>query len=954
MSQQFNLKRFNNGDIGIIGGVLVDSTVSPTETSLFGPRNLSAVSSDPETDSFVSPPNLSGGSGRNIYIFRTEAQTDIPAGTFAPLTNNKWVNGNGFDFTIEVNQTNGQILIKDSVDTVAIANLGSFRLHERIPCALAQSSGGPGTITKTVDLGTGTGTCSFQFASTGPACVFTIVWNSTTVVNVIGSGTVSFNKNLSSPTSAVVTVQSGAGSSWSYTLGCPGGGSPPYTYPAIGSPYLFNAASTSYGNSLNGGVAFTLTCRFENGVKNKTATLVEEVVGIPDVVLIEDGYQRYYDSATKLNQIIIKSTGAEITDGSDIIAIRPVNDLNSVNLTDPTGTYESTAYGMSKYGFDDPFFIDVTLNQAASMSGVHYYVLKLSSGLFSYADGPIFIEAPFLPANTSTTKYIPIGSYDATTNTLLQLWEGPILLDNIPNFGSQDIVTTGTLSAGVGSVISGSSSSDALRITQAGTGNALVVEDSPNPDSTPFVVDASGRVLNGLTAPISVEHINGGTVAPSYQQFSTGQGVASLISISSGAAPQTSSLSIARARGTSTTPEIVQDGDWLGGVTFQGYDGANYEIGARILAKASGTVGVDKIPTTLSFEVCKDGGTTLVEAMKIRSEGNVSMGDPNAYFNSTLNLTPVNNDRAFSVYHFGSGDVVDIYNGDRNEQDLLMNSNGKIAIGGSVSNNVSFYNLKAIGGSATSYGNYTNADVQSTATTAAYGYRTSLSTQAASFTLPNLYHYAADQDDFGAGSVVTNQFGFVVQSTLVSATNNYGFYSNINSATGRWAFYGNGTADNRFNGDLGLGVDPAFRLHLSSDSAAKPTSSTWTISSDERLKENIELADLDICYDAVKNIPLKRYTWRSEFYSNEQIKDRSKIGWIAQDVRNVFPKAVGIHKFIYNEVKNEEGEVISQESIDDCLSLNSDQIYATLYGAVQKLMNTVEDLQARIQQLENP
>lgn len=427
MSQQFNLKRFDNGDIGILGGVLVDLTASPTETFLFGIANASGISADPDTDSFVSPPSISGGSGRNIYIFRTGSQIDIPFGTFFPLTNNKWSNGNGYDFTIEVNQSNGQILIKDSVDTVAIAPLGSFRLNERIPCALAQSSGGPGLSTKTVDLGSATGTCSFNFTSTGPACIFTVVWNSTTVINVIGSGTASFSKNLSSPTSAVVTVQSGGGSTWSYTLGCPGGGASPYTYPAIGTPYSFTAASTAYGNTLNGGVAFNLTCKFENGTQNKTATIVEDVLGIPDVDFVQDGYQRYYDNVTKLDQIIIKDTGAEFTDGSDIIAIRPVDSANSINLTNPTGVYESTAYGMTKYGFDEPFFINVTLNQSASMTGRHYYVLRLSSGLLSYVDGPIFFAGSLFPVNSSTAKYVPIGSYDATTNTLLQEWEGPIL-----------------------------------------------------------------------------------------------------------------------------------------------------------------------------------------------------------------------------------------------------------------------------------------------------------------------------------------------------------------------------------------------------------------------------------------------------------------------------------------------------------------------------------------------
>lgn len=48
-------------------------------------------------------------------------------------------------------------------------------------------------------------------------------------------------------------------------------------------------------------------------------------------------------------------------------------------------------------------------------------------------------------------------------------------------------------------IISVNTSTDALRITQTGTGNALKVEDSANPDSSPFVIDASGNVGVGLT-----------------------------------------------------------------------------------------------------------------------------------------------------------------------------------------------------------------------------------------------------------------------------------------------------------------------------------------------------------------------------------------------------------------------------------------------------------------------
>jgi hypothetical protein len=42
----------------------------------------------------------------------------------------------------------------------------------------------------------------------------------------------------------------------------------------------------------------------------------------------------------------------------------------------------------------------------------------------------------------------------------------------------------------------------ALRITQTGTGDAIRVEDSANPDSSPFVVDANGNVGIGTTSPV--------------------------------------------------------------------------------------------------------------------------------------------------------------------------------------------------------------------------------------------------------------------------------------------------------------------------------------------------------------------------------------------------------------------------------------------------------------------
>lgn len=49
-------------------------------------------------------------------------------------------------------------------------------------------------------------------------------------------------------------------------------------------------------------------------------------------------------------------------------------------------------------------------------------------------------------------------------------------------------------------VIDASTSVAALRVTQRGSGEAFRVEDETNPDSTPFVIDASGNVGVGLSS----------------------------------------------------------------------------------------------------------------------------------------------------------------------------------------------------------------------------------------------------------------------------------------------------------------------------------------------------------------------------------------------------------------------------------------------------------------------
>ena len=104
--------------------------------------------------------------------------------------------------------------------------------------------------------------------------------------------------------------------------------------------------------------------------------------------------------------------------------------------------------------------------------------------------------------------------------------------------------------------------------------------------------------------------------------------------------------------------------------------------------------------------------------------------------------------------------------------------------------------------------------------------------------------------------------------------------------------------------------------------------------------------------EIMKAVPLKRYTWRPEVYTEEQVKDRSKLGWIAQDVEQVFPKAVGQQRFVYDQqwstTATGERQLVSEKVLEDCRDLNVDQMYAVMYGAISRLIEEKELLQGEV------
>jgi hypothetical protein len=132
---------------------------------------------------------------------------------------------------------------------------------------------------------------------------------------------------------------------------------------------------------------------------------------------------------------------------------------------------------------------------------------------------------------------------------------------------------------------------------------------------------------------------------------------------------------------------------------------------------------------------------------------------------------------------------------------------------------------------------------------------------------------------------------------------------------------------------------PTFDLEVTG-TAAKTGGGSWSSTSDRRLKEEIENADLDRCYETVKNLTLRRFKWKDNIENfSEHQRDKRVVGWIAQEVEEVLPKSIETFDEKYG--------------MEDIKFLNTDQIYATMYGALQKAIQKIESLESELKKIKN-
>jgi len=427
-----------------------------------------------------------------------------------------------------------------------------------------------------------------------------------------------------------------------------------------------------------------------------------------------------------------------------------------------TNTNLGTALEQAIGGYVSVTFTGLTKTLTLTNTNAAQDARALYLNLIGSPGGTATLELPaiqkaYIIKNSTTGGYTVTAKVTGMTgvvipngSTMMVYNNGTDVVVSVNNFN--DGLTLGT------TVLSANSASDALRITQLGSGNALVVEDEANPDSSRFQIDSTGRVSIGTTTPgISNLRINrtltGGSAGASvYLDYTVASDVTgSAASYRSDVTTQAAAF---------TLPFLIH-------------------YGATALTVGAGSTVTDQRAFNVS--------PTAVGATS------------NYGLYSFLPAAGTNN---WNLYNPGTA------------PNYMA---GALGIGTTTLAGYKFRTSGALDGSGFGAADiYTNSIIQSSVTSVYYGHRSLPGTQATAFTLSSLYHFIADSLSVGAGSTVTTQVGFYATGT--GATNNYGFYTNVAaSGSSNWGFYSIGTAPNYMAGNLGLGSTSltGFRVRIS-------------------------------------------------------------------------------------------------------------------------------------------
>jgi len=135
-------------------------------------------------------------------------------------------------------------------------------------------------------------------------------------------------------------------------------------------------------------------------------------------------------------------------------------------------------------------------------------------------------------------------------------------------------------------------------------------------------IDSDGRLLVGATSARANFYNNASGVETRLQVEGTSFTTSSAALIRNSNNASDAELVLAKSRGGSVgSNTVVQSGDSLGAISFQGSDGAEFVEAASITGFVDGTPGSNDMPGRLIFSTTADAGTSPTERLRIHAAG---------------------------------------------------------------------------------------------------------------------------------------------------------------------------------------------------------------------------------------------------------------------------------------------------------------------------------------------
>lgn len=322
-------------------------------------------------------------------------------------------------------------------------------------------------------------------------------------------------------------------------------------------------------------------------------------------------------------------TGAVVLSNTDISGLGTMATQSASNYALLSGTTFSGAVTATSFTTSGNF----TSTGTGSFQTTSGAIFTSSGNIFTttgniYANAGSINTARFIgtPANGIAALNIGIGGTSTDSTSAGDLWiaSGGVSLNYRDASGAWRILpalnNANVFSAN--QVVAAATTGALLRITQTGTGNALVVEDTNNPDTTPFVIDNNGRVGVG--------------VAPS------------------------------------TTAAIKVD---AGGIMFNdGTTQTSAGLSGTGYALLSGATFTGQITTTRVVCSGQIVSESQINGLQVNATGNITGNNVIAYNNlitPNITITQLNNGNAFVVEDSASPDTTA----------FVINASGKVGIG---------------------------------------------------------------------------------------------------------------------------------------------------------------------------------------------------------------------------------------------------------------------------------